>query len=90
MLWSWQEGVVAIVQHGYDASYDVVLRNEAQVSRVDGVILVNGLQPVVVGLGTVDESWHDAQSCVRSDGIARDGLAAGYHQTIGRNILKTA
>ena len=45
---------VGIVKHGDDTSYNVAFVDESQVARICRVIGINGFQPVIVTLGTVD------------------------------------
>jgi hypothetical protein len=51
MLNSWQQGVLTIVKHCDYASDDVAFRDETKVTGVDGVLLVDSLQPVVIRFG---------------------------------------
>jgi hypothetical protein len=72
-----QSEIFTVINYGDDFSDDVTLRNESQVARVGRILLVQRLQPVVVGLGTGVQSWHDKLSLQCVDGVTVDSLAAG-------------
>ena len=67
---------MAVVEHGDNASDDLLLRDEPQVTRVDRILLVDALQPVVVMVGTGLQSRNEQRTLVGSDGISWNGFAA--------------
>ena len=76
-----QMNVFTVIQHSDDLANDVALWYEANVARVSRVVGVNGFQPVVVCFGASIQSRNQQWTFLRTDGIARNGFAAGDIQS---------
>ena len=75
---------MTVVKHCDHASDDVAFRDKAEIAGVDGVLLVDSLQPVVIRFGAGLETRNKQRAVFCTNGIARNGSTAGYTKPIDR------
>ena len=80
---SFGEELMTVVEYSFHSSNDVSLMDESQMTRVYGVLLIDGFQPVVVCVGTGLRTRDGQSSLVGEDGVSRHSETTSQHQAFG-------